>query len=705
MNRKLLYFICFAAIVLGSAACSREDTPGAGSGQEGLYAIISEGLDSKVYMDADRKVYWNAGDKVSVFNGSTAIEEYAFAGQDGDKSGKIEKVAGTAAGTGSPAEGVRAVYPYGEDVTLSGETLSLTLPAQQAFGSGTFAPGASPMAAYSTDNNLSFKNLCGLLIVRLYGPSSISSITLKGNGGEFLAGRAQVTFKDGIPECKMLAEGAAKEITIQCDSPVTTGADESGATEFIFVLPPVSFSRGISISAIDNQGRSYEAGTGGAVEVRRSAISRMAPLRANLSNPVQAEKGSPLPAWKQGYLDIHSINGGRGEAFYYILPDGTTMLVDAAGGNDFEIEGEGGSGIYSRPSRQYSSGNVIVRYIQHFAPWQAGGKIDYFMLSHYHSDHMGSYTKYFSNYGWKVVDRNGTITPAINLNAGGFLLNGLPEVGYYLPIVKLIDRGEWDDRASNVWESAPGRRQNYYNFIDWTTRANGTVREKLAIGHTDQIVLKHNAALYPGFQIRGIAAGGDIWTGSGTSVNTTYLPTAEQCLANIDTYDINENILSCVFTLKYGKFDWFSGGDIQYNGYTTYSWKDIEKPISKVVGKVEAMKANHHSTKSTNSTTLLSVLKPDCYIVGVWTENQPNPATMKRVYTANKNVKIFATNLADSIVSELKAAGIDPATFSATSGHIVLRVLPGGGSYYVYVLDDSDFNYRVKDIYGPFTAS
>ena len=53
----------------------------------------------------------------------------------------------------------------------------------------------------------------------------------------------------------------------------------------------------------------------------------------------------------------------------------------------------------------------------------------------------------------------------------------------------------------------------------------------------------------------------------------------------------------------------------------------------------------------------------------------------------------------------LKAAGIDPATFSATSGHIVLRVLPGGGSYYVYVLDDSDFNYRVKDIYGPFTAS
>ena len=381
------------------------------------------------------------------------------------------------------------------------------------------------------------------------------------------------------------------------------------------------------------------------------------------------------------------------------------MLVDAAGGLDFEIEGEDGSGIYSRPSQKYSSGNVIVRYLQHFSPGQAGGKIDYFMVSHYHSDHMGAYTKSFAKYGWRVVDRNGTITPAINLDAGGFLLNGLPEVGINFPIVKLIDRGEWNDRASNVWASGPGRRQNYENFIDWTKRANGTVREKLAIGHTDQIVLKHTPSKYQNFSVRGIAAGGDIWTGSGTSVNTTYVPSAAECLANIDEWDINENIFSCVFTLKYGKFDWFSGGDIQYNGYGTYSWKDIEKPISKVVGKVEAMKANHHSTSNTNSTALLKALKPDCYVIGVWTKNQPNPATIKRVYTASPSVNIFATNMAESIVASLKSNGIDPANFCATSGHVVLRVLPGGEQYYVYVLDDSDFEYRVKSVFGPFTAS
>ncbi|MBR5906152.1 MAG: hypothetical protein IKZ51_06835 [Bacteroidales bacterium] len=52
--------------------------------------------------------------------------------------------------------------------------------------------------------------------------------------------------------------------------------------------------------------------------------------------PTDVTVGEPLPLWQDGYLDIHSINGGRGESFYYIMPDGTTMLVDAAGAADFE---------------------------------------------------------------------------------------------------------------------------------------------------------------------------------------------------------------------------------------------------------------------------------------------------------------------------------------------------------------------------------
>jgi hypothetical protein len=34
-----------------------------------------------------------------------------------------------------------------------------------------------------------------------------------------------------------------------------------------------------------------------------------------------ATVGQPLPAWQEGYLDLHHINTGRGNAAFYILPD------------------------------------------------------------------------------------------------------------------------------------------------------------------------------------------------------------------------------------------------------------------------------------------------------------------------------------------------------------------------------------------------
>src|SRR5437667_4621098 len=46
------------------------------------------------------------------------------------------------------------------------------------------------------------------------------------------------------------------------------------------------------------------------------------------------EIGKPLPAWTAGTLDIHQISTGRGNAALFVLPDGTTLLVDAgAAGN------------------------------------------------------------------------------------------------------------------------------------------------------------------------------------------------------------------------------------------------------------------------------------------------------------------------------------------------------------------------------------
>jgi len=430
--------------------------------------------------------------------------------------------------------------------------------------------------------------------------------------------------------------------------------------------------------------------------------------QTQLDPAIDVSVGQVLPAWQEGYLDIHSINGGRGEAFYYIFPDGTAMLCDAAGAPPAEkySYGNDAAGTPSKPNVNVNSGDVIVNYIKHFAPDVSSGKLDYFMTSHYHGDHIGSWRDSYSSFGWAAYDKEGNKVSSVNLNNGGFIGIGLAEVGLNIPISKVFDRGDWSSRPSADYYTDAGKKRYamYVNYLDYAARKQGTVRETLVPGRDDQIVLLHSPEKYPTFSLRAISVGGDIWTGKGTEINTTYVPSAAECDKNHEAWAINENIFSNSFHLTYGLFDFFAGGDIQYSGRSAYPWKDIEKPISLVMKKVEGMKASHHSTANTNSAELLGVLKPDFYIAGVWREVQPNPATLKRVLDANPSARIFTTNLMDSNAATLKSEGVDPATFLSTGGHVVVRVLPEGKKYYIFVLDDTNENYKVKYKYGPFSA-
>ncbi|MBQ5410257.1 MAG: hypothetical protein IIU20_00615 [Bacteroidales bacterium] len=413
------------------------------------------------------------------------------------------------------------------------------------------------------------------------------------------------------------------------------------------------------------------------------------------SGPAVVEVGEVLPDWEEGWLDIHSINGGRGESFYYIFPDGTTMLVDAAGAPQNEYTADK-DGFPSKPNVNVSCGRVIINYIKHFAPAVSGGKLDYFMASHYHGDHIGAWRNdWRTTYKWGYNDE------------GGFVINGLPEVGMDIPIVKIIDRGDWTDRVSADYFESGGklRYQNYTKFVEWSAQKYGTVREAMQVGHDDQIVMTHDPGKYNGFSIRNIAASGRVWTGTGTQ-DASLMPSPEEMLkhASSSEWNVGENVYSCAFHLKYGSFDYFAGGDHQYNGRSTYAWKDIEAPMAKVMNKVEVMKAGHHGTGNTNSKEFLAVLKPDVFIAATWQDVQPNPETIKRVVTSNDKVMLFTTNMAPENLQLIQDSGTPASRFSATQGHIVVRVEPSKVRYWIFVLDDSNEQYKVKAKFGPLRA-
>src|SRR5262249_54345135 len=71
--------------------------------------------------------------------------------------------------------------------------------------------------------------------------------------------------------------------------------------------------------------------------------------------------GDSLPAWTEGTLDIHQINTGKGNSALFILPDGTSLLVDAGWLGD-ERGRSAARGVPQRPDATRNPGEWIARY-------------------------------------------------------------------------------------------------------------------------------------------------------------------------------------------------------------------------------------------------------------------------------------------------------------------------------------------------------
>lgn len=388
--------------------------------------------------------------------------------------------------------------------------------------------------------------------------------------------------------------------------------------------------------------------------------------------------GKQLPQWREGELDIHFINTARGECEYQILPDGTTILVDASG-SLLKLGEEKSEPLPSKPSDDISAGKVIADYIRHFSPEVSGGHINYLLITHLHGDHIGSYRE------WLPMHESGL-----------FRIGSLQEIGDALVFDKIMDRDwpSYDYPTPAVMDKE--LIHNYRAYLEWYSTAKGVQVERWNPGSHSQIVPLHDPGC--GVTVQNMSGNGCFWTGEGEN-SYTLMPTTEEFLKMDADAIPGENAYSCSYTLSYGDFDFFLGGDLQINGRSEYPYKDTEAPIAKVSRKVEVMKADHHGTNNTNSSELLSVLRPDVWIVCPWRDVHPRPATIDRVLAANPDCDIFCTNMPE--INKPKM-GDRLSSIDVQEGHIVVRVAQGGASYMVYALDDTDQEYRVKSIHGPY---
>src|SRR4051812_13110964 len=79
-------------------------------------------------------------------------------------------------------------------------------------------------------------------------------------------------------------------------------------------------------------------------------------------------KGDMLPPWQEGYLDLHHINTGRGNAAFFIFPDGTTMLFDAGEQDPSDPRTLSARNSVIHPNNKKRPFEWIVAYIKQVAP-------------------------------------------------------------------------------------------------------------------------------------------------------------------------------------------------------------------------------------------------------------------------------------------------------------------------------------------------
>jgi len=388
--------------------------------------------------------------------------------------------------------------------------------------------------------------------------------------------------------------------------------------------------------------------------------------------------GEALPDWSEGTLDIHHINTGKGDSTFFILPDGTTMLVDAGAVSERPPDT-----APAWPDSSRKPGEWIARYVQRFHPKGKHGAIDYAVLTHMHWDHIGH------------LDEVSELA-----SNGHYKLSGITEVAEHVAIRKLIDRGWPEYNYPIAWDRGPAI--SYRAFVAWQTKNNDMEIERFIAGQKDQIELANNSGKYPQFELRNIASNGDVWTGISDETRRIFPD-----LSTVPREDWpNENMCSIVFNMSYGQFNYYKGGDIPGIADTGVpQWHDVETPVGKVVGPVDVHVVNHHGYPDAANRSFLESLKPRVNIISAWSPTHPGTRVMyrllsKRLYPGPRD--IFTTNLLPETRIVL---GSWMLKFKSEQGHIVVRVLEGGAKYKVIILEDTSEEFVIMAVHGPYDAT
>jgi beta-lactamase superfamily II metal-dependent hydrolase len=386
--------------------------------------------------------------------------------------------------------------------------------------------------------------------------------------------------------------------------------------------------------------------------------------------------GSPLAPWRAGILDIHHINTGRGNSALVVMPDGTSLLIDAG------AVGTGGPAVdAAKPDGSKRPGEWIARYAQRRLAATRHDALDYAVVTHLHNDHIGDVTQ-----------------QSPKSTHGDYKITGISDVAEAMPIRTLIDRGypAYDYPAPFTDAAA-------LNYIAFTKAraAQGSKTEQARVGSGTQIAQLRDPVRFSNFDVRVIAGNGSVWTGKGeTSVARFPAQFPEGPTAHSE-----ENGCSIALRLRYGKFAYFTGGDLNCDtNYGRDPWRDVETAAGEAAGRVSVSTCNHHGYFDATGPGFVRAVQPRVWILQSWHASHPALSTLANMYSPILYPGPRDVFCVDLHPAAALACGRFSDQFKSSQGHVVVRVAPGGAEYSVLVIEDGDESDRVKAVFGPYTS-
>ena len=284
---KRVYLLLLFSVIF--VACSKDNPavdqqPAEAYGVDKIYASVGD-VETRVQLNGDFKTVWNTDDEITIF-GPKEYSQWTFDGKTGDRSGSFSRLQ-TFEPMLEKVDKFYALYPghghldYSTTTAANSELITAIQPVQ-TYVEGSYCPKSNVMLGSSEDGSAYyFKNLVAYLRLSLTGSKTVKRIDVMGNDNELLAGKLYVNCENSSVSFRWDDVETSQTISLDCGDGVQLSETPQ---DFYIVMPPMSFSHGITICVTFTDGSVFPRSTSKYIDLQQNNIKPMAVVETDFDD-------------------------------------------------------------------------------------------------------------------------------------------------------------------------------------------------------------------------------------------------------------------------------------------------------------------------------------------------------------------------------------------------------------------------------------